>query len=571
MAITPPYGIAELKQKAALLRAVEASQTSIGTSFSTFYRFIVMDGISPICVTSWVTSLRNLPDVIQFDYAFRAKMSVVVELKVLYPPHDFEVRRRRLPVKIIRRKPFWLIRPVIPTHFSGQIQFLTDQLRSRLKRKWSPWPRNLGPFTTQRPSPETLTQTFRRWTFNGGTVTENTVSPPRTCYTRSWTGVRTPNFAAKKREKKLPINDHFVGLKWINDYCMVDEFRVIATGQIHTATTRDLQNVLGGSWGNSPPSISATAAVLGARAKAVKRLADRAETSIKGNLALTFAEADQVIRMIGKTVTRITGAIASLKKGNIPGAISQLWNPGDKPRFYTDRRGVRRPDATKPLAENWLELQYGWKPLLSDLRGSMETLAKFNLADYSVSSVRASATSKEESRSVCAENQGGKIWPFGTKVYNLDYQVRYVCRYRVNSHLRSYLAQSGVTNPINLLWEILPFSFVVDWIMPIGPWLESLSNFEGCEFMDGYTIHFFRSSQVIRGYYDDVSPYNPTIHRLLRAGMCTWNEIQFYRLKNTSFPFSPYPVIKNPFSVQHSLNALALLKVAFKRDGVSRL
>jgi len=34
----------------------------------------------------------------------------------------------------------------------------------------------------------------------------------------------------------------------------------------------------------------------------------------------------------------------------------------------------------------------------------------------------------------------------------------------------------GLTDPLSVLWEITPYSFVVDWFIPIGTYLENLNT-----------------------------------------------------------------------------------------------
>ena len=45
--------------------------------------------------------------------------------------------------------------------------------------------------------------------------------------------------------------------------------------------------------------------------------------------------------------------------------------------------------------------------------------------------------------------------------------------------------QLGLLNPVSLAWELVPWSFVVDWVLPIGSVLSALSAPAGLIFIDG--------------------------------------------------------------------------------------
>jgi hypothetical protein len=258
--------------------------------------------------------------------------------------------------------------------------------------------------------------------------------------------------------------------------------------------------------------------------------------------------------MVKNTAARLTGSVRALRRGNIPGAITALWQ-GKKPRF---RKGGG-PSVKKGLADNWLELQYGWKPLLQDIKGSAENLARLQLDDRVVCQIKSSAKIVSSSKEPILFNSkvvGNRLWDRTT-------HIKFGMRYKVDSVLGAFISQSGFTNPLNLAWEVLPFSFVVDWFIGVGPYLESLNSWDGLTFLDGYETRFtrenFRSSYMW-------SMWLSSAHADGGSGFTRSNAIRLDRIKLTSFPSLRPPSFKNPFSTQHALNALALLKVTFLRS-----
>lgn len=48
------------------------------------------------------------------------------------------------------------------------------------------------------------------------------------------------------------------------------------------------------------------------------------------------------------------------------------------------------------------------------------------------------------------------------------------CRFKINNPDLLLPAKVGLTNPLSVAWELIPFSFVVDWFLPIGKYLDAL-------------------------------------------------------------------------------------------------
>ena len=104
----------------------------------------------------------------------------------------------------------------------------------------------------------------------------------------------------------------------------------------------------------------------------------------------------------------------------------------------------------------------------------------------------------------------------------------------------------------------MPYSFVVDWFLPIGNFLEALTAPVGVDFIDGaYSISF-------QGRYSN--HYRPA----LTVGPGWWHEPvgefrtdtefnSYYREKLNSFP-TPGLYFKSPFSTTHVTSAVALLR-----------
>jgi hypothetical protein len=136
---------------------------------------------------------------------------------------------------------------------------------------------------------------------------------------------------------------------------------------------------------------------------------------------------------------------------------------------------------------------------------------------------------------------------------------KFAIRYRRASPLLNFLAQTGFTNPINLAYEVLPFSFVLDWLLPVGPWLETISAWDGLEFVDGSEVAFTRLSTAKSVAYSG-TPIFPHINEQYYGG---WQQ-ETVKLDGTAligFPSPSFPEFKSPFDSHgvHIANGLALI------------
>jgi hypothetical protein len=123
------------------------------------------------------------------------------------------------------------------------------------------------------------------------------------------------------------------------------------------------------------------------------------------------------------------------------------------------------------------------------------------------------------------------------------------------------MAGFGLTSPVSLAWELIPFSFVVDWFLPIGSAIQAFSAFEGLTFMSGYKTYFTKSNVLLKvseNYtHVDVNPLNSYV--LKDKGSCFGFRVTMNRSVLSNFPSPSTPKLKNPLSLIHAANAAALV------------
>lgn len=141
------------------------------------------------------------------------------------------------------------------------------------------------------------------------------------------------------------------------------------------------------------------------------------------------------------------------------------------------------PAAAKAAANAWLGYSYAVKPLMQDCYGAVKALTDGLGADVPVHIVRVSQK----------EDAGGYNSHSPTSTHRRDISIVGQMKgsgrmiFYVDNPFTFTLDQLGVLNPFSLAWELIPFSFVVDWFLPVGDMLRSVVPPQGVKFAKAYT------------------------------------------------------------------------------------
>lgn len=237
--------------------------------------------------------------------------------------------------------------------------------------------------------------------------------------------------------------------------------------------------------------------------QAIKRLGKKA-SGVRVNLAQFFGERRQTADLLASTASRIYQSARALRRGDLTSFTRSLSLSGTETRKVRQSWArVERTPVSKRLSSHWLEFVYGWKPLLSDAFDSAELIAQKSIEQVrDCDTLRASAfQGRSLSQTQLEELMGTKMF---TKFDSL-FKARFSAAYRLESQAQQTLAQTGLTNPALLAWELLPYSFVVDWFVPVGTYLESLTAFDGFDLIPGRSYLTTKLSQKFRLDYSRMS------------------------------------------------------------------
>jgi len=214
----------------------------------------------------------------------------------------------------------------------------------------------------------------------------------------------------------------------------------------------------------------------------------RGSMGSNAQLGMNLAEYRQSMSMMQNRLIQLAGFSRSVMKRDFLGALNALgYKPGTVPmrekvpgpnRHATGTRRVVTPgvmSSSRKLSDIWLEFSFGWKPLIGDIYAAVDHLQNPIKAVRLRGSASASQIKKSEQGSQKDwYNQGWTMQSIVGKRYS-----KQGCTVTI-SNPNQYLAnQLGLTNPALIAWELIQFSFVVDWFANVGEFLSQGTDFLG--------------------------------------------------------------------------------------------
>lgn len=172
------------------------------------------------------------------------------------------------------------------------------------------------------------------------------------------------------------------------------------------------------------------------------------------NLAVNAAQGKQTVGMVVNAISSIGGALSDLRKGRFENAAR---------RFGVAPRPSKLSE--KDISGRWLELQYGWLPAINDV---FEASKAYESITNGPRVGRARGSVSRSSTQDCSESPS-LYRCLGQQTDRLDIIYEF-------TEQMSAARQLGLADPATVVWELIPYSFVVDWFIPIGSYLENLNQ-----------------------------------------------------------------------------------------------
>jgi len=173
----------------------------------------------------------------------------------------------------------------------------------------------------------------------------------------------------------------------------------------------------------------------------------------------------------------------------------------------------------------YLEGVFGWLPLMQDVHDAFETLSEAHRS----SPVRAKNSIVYSTKSNSTNGRFTVQTELGAMVG---------AQGRMHNPNLALLSDLGLINPLAVAWDKVPYSFVVNWFIPIGSYLNSLTD------LVGYTTErAFVTTHVRKTAAGAVRVQDPD------TGKLVWRDrtVRHVRVKRTlGFPAPSFPPFQLP-------------------------
>lgn len=369
---------------------------------------------------------------------------------------------------------------------------------------------------------------------------------------RGFTSVNTPGFVTKRKTGQLPVNPYSLSRAEIQPgkYFVVEDY---GNGTFFTAdynvhphlTFADIPS------GHLTVDENSLIAKIRGRITATAKIGE------------DIATGAQTARLLSVSLDRFKTFLQLVTgKQKIETLDHFLGRARGKQRFLKAVRLLRKDgiNGAVLLSRLWLEHRYGWLPLIEDVQQVIVAFQQYAGKNSDLARVSGSRVSKTENvRSVIYADNPYSVPNTKRRRYFYE-NVRTVCKmgftYKMDAKMLATVNGLGLTNPLSLAWDLAPYSFVVDWFLPIGPALDAISAFQGLSFVRGYKTYFTESTVLL-----------VVDQSYSQAGGITYSEkgnsfgkrVMVNRTALTSFPGPVIPRFKNPYSLVHAANAAALI------------
>jgi len=275
---------------------------------------------------------------------------------------------------------------------------------------------------------------------------------------------------------------------------------------------------------------------------------------IKGhdfNLGVALGEGKMTVRLVQSTLSRLGKAYIQVRKGNLSGAAFTL---GIKNYSRKAVRGIKPPrnrgnvpklkPRSEQIAKKWLELQYGWVPLMNDVFEAAKAYEK-----------HANGPRKTKFQARRTRLTKNSLIVSDQKHTGTARESRSVSYIMVES--MSVPRELGLLDPVSVAWELMPLSFVVDWFIPIGSYLENLNQIPR---LSGNFIS--NMSREITTHKKFIG--NPA--HVLSGAETTTRVLDVTRSVTSTLPVQRpgFKPLSDALSPKHVWNAIALARLAFR-------
>lgn len=218
--------------------------------------------------------------------------------------------------------------------------------------------------------------------------------------------------------------------------------------------------------------------------------------------------------------------------------------------------------STKDLANGLLLFEYGWKPLLSDLFGILNEMLNTSFGGIKRFTAAHKVTIDGWTNAPKERFVYQNSWKMKSKGDGIQ-SCRFVVDFETTASFD--LARWGSLNPVSLGWELIPYSFVIDWFYNIGGFLKAAETalLYDSRFKSGYVseLYAYRGTEELEA--GQRIPYwsnTPIKFEQCDGAKASVKAVTFYRTKLVSYPLPRAPEFRCDLNDEQLFSLAALLR-----------
>lgn len=146
--------------------------------------------------------------------------------------------------------------------------------------------------------------------------------------------------------------------------------------------------------------------------------------------------------------------------------------------------------ALDRVVQGYLTWQFGVKPLVQDLVDGTALINRKivdgTFPEQFTARIRSGAEVQFD-RTVSLASSGQNGYPWGVRTYGLfegTAEAHISAIYRIPTRVSAF-ATAGFDDSLSVAWELCRYSWLVDYLLKVGPWLRSLQAGKYCDFVEG--------------------------------------------------------------------------------------
>lgn len=390
-----------------------------------------------------------------------------------------------------------------------------------------------------------------------------------------------PDMLLKSRYEDRPASQH--GLILSTKFIMPTNWSHSGGSSNHMLPgafrRRDVRSPMWSIWGDGAGWGTETSTLPGYPSNLENTAVNKALLKLKNqkvDLAVAFGERKELEEMVYSFCNYSIKAIDLIRKVHPKGWARALKNPKGASKAMlaikkarSERKALTRRNRQrvgyygKEFLNDYLAFQYGMKPFMQDCYGAADALNHREVGGNSPYTVCVKASTRNsETKNWFKSSSVDPYW--GVPVVDRINQTCFVrIDYYMDNPINANMSALGITNPAAFTYELTGFSFVLDWVFPLGDYLSAFDADFGYQFRAGSITKVNSvSGSGSTPIYTGTNPY--WVYEDMGTGAFYCTKRSMIRTVLTSSPWPKVPSLKNPFSGVHVANAIALIASRFR-------